>query len=351
MKFTKQEQSLIKLAAAHMAPQMRKKATLQDKLAEYGIGMNKKAADASSYMNALNPLTGLPNIAPAAKAGARLAFRVAPAVAGGATGDIAKAAPTKTPPAPTHAVQGSGTAGSFAKGNIANLIRQMSQKANARNAAAAQAGAAVGSALAGRQQGQSQAPASQQSQAPVASELPKHPMIGSPMPSTLGTPRFWGSGDDSAKYPYTYQRWLKTPPEEFAEGGDSSLENVRIFDNQLEKLQQSIDGVAPANEQALVDMARARQARTFADRITAPGTNQYNDAIQMLIQAGRNNQEAFENTGTTPTDSVQTGGSRTGIPKGYTGPNRLNEEQLRRLRNYYPAMGATGNARRFSNLS
>lgn len=45
MKFTKQEQSLIKLAAAHMAPQMLKKATLQDKLAEYGIGMNKKAAD------------------------------------------------------------------------------------------------------------------------------------------------------------------------------------------------------------------------------------------------------------------------------------------------------------------
>ena len=48
MKFTKQEQSLIKLAAAHMAPQMLKKATLQDKLAEYGIGMSKKAADAPS---------------------------------------------------------------------------------------------------------------------------------------------------------------------------------------------------------------------------------------------------------------------------------------------------------------
>lgn len=44
MKFTKQEQSLIKLAAAHMAPQMLKKAALQDKLAEYGIGMAKKAA-------------------------------------------------------------------------------------------------------------------------------------------------------------------------------------------------------------------------------------------------------------------------------------------------------------------
>lgn len=45
MHFTKQEQALIKLAAARMAPRMAKKATLQDKLAEYGIGMGKKAAD------------------------------------------------------------------------------------------------------------------------------------------------------------------------------------------------------------------------------------------------------------------------------------------------------------------
>lgn len=44
MKFTKQENAMIKLAAAYMAPQMVKKATLQDKLAQYGIGMTKKAA-------------------------------------------------------------------------------------------------------------------------------------------------------------------------------------------------------------------------------------------------------------------------------------------------------------------
>lgn len=68
MKFTKQEQSLIKLAAAHMAPQMLKKATLQDKLAEYGIGMNKKAADLPGYMKAVNPLTGMPNAAAARRA-------------------------------------------------------------------------------------------------------------------------------------------------------------------------------------------------------------------------------------------------------------------------------------------
>lgn len=44
MQFTKQEQALIKLAASHMAPQMAKKATLQDKLSEYGIGLSKRAA-------------------------------------------------------------------------------------------------------------------------------------------------------------------------------------------------------------------------------------------------------------------------------------------------------------------
>lgn len=45
MKFTEQEHALIKLAAAHLAPQLLKKATLQGKLAEYGIGMSKKASE------------------------------------------------------------------------------------------------------------------------------------------------------------------------------------------------------------------------------------------------------------------------------------------------------------------
>ena len=44
MKFTKQETSMIKVAAAFVAPQMIKKATLQEKLAEYGIGLKKQAA-------------------------------------------------------------------------------------------------------------------------------------------------------------------------------------------------------------------------------------------------------------------------------------------------------------------
>lgn len=57
MKFTKQEQSLIKLAAAHMAPQLIKRASLQDKLAAYGIGLEKRAAGeeapwAKGYENA-----------------------------------------------------------------------------------------------------------------------------------------------------------------------------------------------------------------------------------------------------------------------------------------------------------
>lgn len=42
MKFTKQETSMIKLAAAFIAPQC-KQATLQSKLAEYGIGQTKQA--------------------------------------------------------------------------------------------------------------------------------------------------------------------------------------------------------------------------------------------------------------------------------------------------------------------
>ena len=344
MKFTKQEQSLIKLAAAHMAPQMTKKATLQDKLAEYGIGMSKKAADLPDYMNALNPLTGFPGASAGAQAGARLASRYAPYVPGVATGDIAKAAPTKTAPAPTTAVQGSGAAGSFAKGNIANLIRQMSQKANARSAAAAQAGAAVGSALAGGKKTQTQLPANP----PGASELPKKPMIGTPVPGNVGIQGGINYGDLRREYPYAYQRWLNSPDTR-DENGATAIGNVRLFDNYLTR---ELRGDGTGNgvfDQGAVDRAREAQARSLARDVTAPGTNQYNDAVRMLIQAGRNNQEAFENTGKTPADTTQTGGG--GIPTNYTGPNRLNEEQLRQLWNYFPAMGATGNARRFSNLS
>lgn len=131
MKFTKQEQSLIKLAAAHMAPQMLKKATLQDKLAEYGIGLNKKAADIPEFLKeapkpglaqAANPLlsfskpkpgfewiadqtqTSAPavkpsgaQVAPFMPTDARLASGFAPA----RRGRIAKAVPTTAPaPAP-----------------------------------------------------------------------------------------------------------------------------------------------------------------------------------------------------------------------------------------------------------
>lgn len=43
MKFTKNETAMRKLAAAYMAPQLIKRASLQDKLADYGIGLQKKA--------------------------------------------------------------------------------------------------------------------------------------------------------------------------------------------------------------------------------------------------------------------------------------------------------------------
>ena len=45
MKLTKKETAMRKLAAAYMAPQLTKKASLQDMLAAYGIGLEKRAAD------------------------------------------------------------------------------------------------------------------------------------------------------------------------------------------------------------------------------------------------------------------------------------------------------------------
>ena len=45
MKFTRNETVMRKLAAAYMAPQLLKRASLQDKLAAYGIGLEKRAAD------------------------------------------------------------------------------------------------------------------------------------------------------------------------------------------------------------------------------------------------------------------------------------------------------------------
>ena len=46
MQFTNQENSLVKLAAACAAPHMNKTSALQQKLAEYGIGMTKQAETA-----------------------------------------------------------------------------------------------------------------------------------------------------------------------------------------------------------------------------------------------------------------------------------------------------------------
>lgn len=43
MKLTKQETSMVKVAAAYAAPRLVKKASLQQKLAAYGIGLTKKA--------------------------------------------------------------------------------------------------------------------------------------------------------------------------------------------------------------------------------------------------------------------------------------------------------------------
>lgn len=70
MKFTKNETAMRKLAAAYMAPQLIKRASLQDKLAVYGIGLKKRAADITSeadvdwrnspYANTLHMVSGTP---------------------------------------------------------------------------------------------------------------------------------------------------------------------------------------------------------------------------------------------------------------------------------------------------
>lgn len=237
MKFTKQEQSLIKLAAAHMAPQMLKKATLQDKLAEYGIGMNKKAADLGTIPLSEKELT--------------------PVAAGG------KAAPRIGEPAPYG----------FTKLDDWPL------------------------------------------------KLKKYPYFAS---------RYWNG-----------QGWKQD------DKGISDWNDARLFDRALrnEINQGAVSELGGHFTQGAVDRARGTQAQELAGRVVKPNTDAYNDAVQMLIQAGRNNQEAFETSGNTTPQNLET------TPRGYFGPNRLKEKQLEVLRKYYPLMGSTDNFRRFSNLS
>ena len=44
MKLTKQETSMVKVAAAYVAPHLIKKASLQQKLAAYDVNLDKKAS-------------------------------------------------------------------------------------------------------------------------------------------------------------------------------------------------------------------------------------------------------------------------------------------------------------------
>ena len=104
-----------------------------------------------------------------------------------------------------------------------------------------------------------------------------------------------------------------------------------------------------------MDMARKQQAETFAKRITAPGTNQYTDIVDMLIHAGKFNQQRFENFGDTP-GYIPSGKGWWDVnlePGGYgheyKGQSRMLDSMKRKVRDYYPAMGSTGNARRFAN--
>ena len=341
---------MIKVAAAFMAPQ-HKRAALQDKLAEYGIGLTKQAADLPEYMKVINPLTGLPNTAPAAKAGARLASNFAGKLAQAPTAGIAQVAPAakalSVPQSSGNEQVGQGTAVDPKTSRLDALraaFQKQVQDSLKQKAGAGLTGYAVGQYLRSKQpQAQTTAPTAQPAaQAPAGEQTP---MIGRPIPDSApsGTTPSAVVPNMKSKYPYAYERWMNTP--DSIEGGNrTAMQNVRLFDQYLNR---SLDGQNDIPSQKDVEAARGEQADDFARMITSPGTNQYNDAMQMLIQAGRNNQREFENTGKTKADTTENGGG--GIPKNYTGPNRLNEEQIRQLQNFYPAMGATGNAQRFAN--
>lgn len=322
MKLTKQESAMVKLAAAWMAPQMVKKATLQDKLAAYGIGLTKQAAGESAGDHFANRQQ---NMSRAEQADNNVSLGRLP----------------DGSPRPAANSQASWSASAIPTGAIGGMtpgiraaVGQMLQRGVARNQAAANAGAAVGAALRG-----GQAPA----QSTTPTRVEETPMIGRPIPDSApsATTPSAVEPDMKSKYPYAYERWLNTP-DPMGGGERTAMRNVRLFDQYLNRA----IGPSGVPNQAAVEAARGQQADDFARMITSPGTNQYNDAMRMLIQAGRNNQKEFENTGKTKADTTETGGG--GIPKNYTGPNRLNEEQLRQLQDLYPAMGDTTNSRRFA---
>ena len=332
MKLTKQESAMVKLAAAWMAPQMIKKASLQDKLAAYGIGLTKKAADIPESLKEAPK----PGIAQAAKPDWTKALEQAKTL---------KAQDPRMYQAGVDAVKGQ--AGQARDPKLNFLQQYFSKNRPNRAQQAAQAGFAIGSAL----RGATPAPAPAAPAAQPAAQAPageQTPMIGMPMPENE---ELSSSNGSKSKYPYTYQRWLSipsdsspyTPVGDIMREADENKTNVRAFDKALtEELKTS------PFDQAAVDRARAIQADELAKQISAPGTNQYNDALQMLIQAGKNNQAGFERGGFVPNSTEYQGFGGRKVPEGYNGPNRLNVQQSNQLNRLFPAMGDTTNSRRFA---
>lgn len=292
MKFTKQEQSLIKIAAAHMAPQMVKKATLQSKLAEYGIGLPKKASQ-EKQAEWYNPATWFKSDSAKGKQGQN---------------------------APVSYVDNAKANGMFPFPGTANAWTDEKTRQSPLELAGRIEQKRLANQMAGRDPDQN----------------PKlGPLLPAPDPNFDDFKQM-----DGTRTPYAHERWYATAQGSRLGDLHAAFPNVRFFDDALRKELER-----EPYTQAAVQRAREAQASELAKQVAAPGTDSYNDALEMLIQAGVNNQNQFENEGTVSTP-------KTGeVPAGYTGENRLNDEQMQLMRRLIPAMGDTTNARRFSNLS
>lgn len=91
-----------------------------------------------------------------------------------------------------------------------------------------------------------------------------------------------------------------------------------------------------------VDETRGFQAHQLMRDIAAPNTNAFIRGMDYLVNAGKKNQEMFEQKGRIPEDINEADDTYGPLPEGLT------DEQMRRLLIFRQMMGNNGNARRFA---
>jgi hypothetical protein len=166
------------------------------------------------------------------------------------------------------------------------------------------------------------------------------PQLGTIMPAGVKDKKL-----EELEYPYTFARVQAARNA----GNKDAVSDARIFDNKVDQMMERDGGdrnyptiLGPMPTQNQVNIARDTQAFDFSKRIAGRNTNQQKDAERMLQQAGANNQESFETTGTIP--KYEPGK----VPAGYTGTNSLSPEQMEKIIKLFPAMGDTTTSRRFA---